>query len=103
LFAHRLFQGSDFAEHFNQQSLKRWTIQIGEVGWQRHIHKESHRVEPGQGKNAGRPTFLPLLRCRRKVRLAVYENLSMISMSFVPSIGAFGQFVIGEGWTAREK
>ena len=27
----------------------------------------------------------------------------MISMPFAPSIMAFGRFVIGESWTAREK
>jgi hypothetical protein len=35
--------------------------------------------------------------------LALYENSPMISMPFAPSIIAFGRFVIGESWTAREK
>src|SRR5208283_5432598 len=59
---HELFQAGDFAKQFNQQSLKLCTVQIGEIGWRRHIRKESHRVEPGQGKNWALPTFLPLLR-----------------------------------------
>src|SRR5271165_6615183 len=64
LFADRLLQRSDFAGQLNQQSLQLWTVQTGEVGWRRHIRKESHRVEPGQEKNAGPPTVLPLLRGR---------------------------------------
>jgi hypothetical protein len=35
--------------------------------------------------------------------LALYENSPMISMTFAPSVIAFGRFVIGESWTAREK
>src|SRR5208282_3274374 len=62
LLADDLFQAGDFAKHFNQQSLKLRSAQVGEVGWRRHIRKESHRVEPGQAENAGPPTFLPLLR-----------------------------------------
>src|SRR5271156_64476 len=62
LFAGNLFQGSDFAEQFNQQSLKLCTTKPGKVGWRRHIRQESYRVEPEQEKNAGAPTFLPLLR-----------------------------------------
>src|SRR5271167_904428 len=61
LFAGNLFQGSDFAEQFNQQSLKLCTTKPGKVGWRRHIRQESYRVEPEQEKNAGAPTFLPLL------------------------------------------
>src|SRR5271154_97556 len=33
LFAGNLFQGSDFAEQFNQQSLKLCTTKPGKVGW----------------------------------------------------------------------
>jgi hypothetical protein len=39
----------------------------------------------------------------RRSLLALYENWPMISMPFAPSIVAFGRFVIGESWTAREK
>ena len=62
LFGNNLFQGRNFAEQLNQQSLKLCTAQIGEGGWRRHIRTESDRFEPGQAKNAGWPTFLPLLR-----------------------------------------
>ena len=44
-----------------------------------------------------------LWRSRRKGLLALYGNSPMISMPFAPSIIAFGRFVIGESWTAREK
>jgi hypothetical protein len=61
LLAHDLFQVGDFAKQFNQQSLNLWSAQVREAGWRRNIRKESRRVEPGQAKNAGLPTFLPLL------------------------------------------
>ena len=61
LFADHLFQGGNFAEQFNQQSLKLWTAQLGKGGWRRHIRKESHRVRAGARENAAVPTLLPLL------------------------------------------
>lgn len=39
----------------------------------------------------------------REALLALYENSPIISMSFAPSVIAFGRFVIDESWTAREK
>src|SRR5271168_1139297 len=74
LFAGNLFQGSDFAEQFNQQSLKLCTTKPGKVGWRRHIRQESYRVEPKQEKNAGAPTFLPLLLLTGVGRAYIMEN-----------------------------
>ena len=59
LLAKNLLQGGNFAEQFNQQSLKLWTAQRGKGGWRRHIRKESDRVEPGKRKMHG-ATLLPL-------------------------------------------
>jgi len=74
LLADRLFQGGEFAEQINQQSLKLWTVQIGEVGWRRHIRKESHRVEPGQEKNAALPPLLPVLAGTSLVLILQYTQ-----------------------------
>ena len=61
LLGNNLFQSANFAEQFDQQSLKLCTAQTGEGGWQRQIRTGSDRVKSGQAKNAGLPAFLPLL------------------------------------------
>ena len=61
LLADNLLQGGDFAEQFNQQSLKLCTAQRGKGGWRRHMTQRIHGVESAQGKNEAPPTLLPLL------------------------------------------
>src|SRR5208283_2133848 len=92
LLAHELFQAGDFAKQFNQQSLKLCTVQIGEIGWRRHIRKESHRVEPGQGKNWALPTFLPLLRWWGVSSGRCCGGSALISSSLTRSGASAGSF-----------
>ena len=64
LLADNLFQGSDFAQQFNQQSLKLCTAQPGKGGWRRHIPQRIPGAESAQEKNAAMPVVVPLLRLR---------------------------------------
>jgi hypothetical protein len=57
-----LLQCRDFAIQLNQQGFKLCTAQFGKDGGRQHIRNESHRVEPGQAKNAAPLGVLPLLR-----------------------------------------
>src|ERR1019366_5815008 len=59
-----LFQGGNFTQKFNQQSLKLWTAQTGKRGWRRHIRVENRPPRADASEKSGVPTLLPLLPWR---------------------------------------
>jgi hypothetical protein len=44
-----------------------------------------------------------LQQFQRRSRLAPFDEMTMKSMSFAPSIVVFEQVNVGDSWTAREK